>query len=224
MPTEPASEPLAIGYCRVCGKGLTAETVRYAGGTIYCVEHIPVVTRGAVESPVESAAGGSTSPALAFFLGLIPGVGAIYNGQYAKGLIHAVVFGLLVSISSHGHLGSLEPLFGIMTAAFVFYMAFEARHTAIRRMRGETVDEFSSLIDAQSRQSYSGALALIFLGIVFLLDTLDILAIRQMVRFWPVLLIAAGLSMLYSRIRAESEPKNTPPPSLNVNPEMRNEQ
>ena len=32
---------------------------------------------------------GSSSPALAFILGfLIPGVGAIYNGQYAKGLVH----------------------------------------------------------------------------------------------------------------------------------------
>ena len=38
-------------------------------------------------------------PILALILGFIPGVGAIYNGQYAKGLIHAVVFGLLVSIA-----------------------------------------------------------------------------------------------------------------------------
>ena len=36
-------------------------------------------------------------------LGLIPGVGAIYNGQYAKGLVHAVVFGLLVSAIANGH-------------------------------------------------------------------------------------------------------------------------
>ena len=33
--------------------------------------------------------------AIALFLGFIPGVGAIYNGQYAKGLVHAVVFGLI---------------------------------------------------------------------------------------------------------------------------------
>ena len=39
------------------------------------------------------------SPGLALFLGMIPGVGAIYNGQYAKGLVHAVVFGVLCSIA-----------------------------------------------------------------------------------------------------------------------------
>jgi len=40
------------------------------------------------------------SPGLAFFLGWIPGVGAIYNGQYAKGLVHAVLWGVLVSLTN----------------------------------------------------------------------------------------------------------------------------
>lgn len=223
MSTEPPVEQPVKGYCRVCGTGLTAETVRYAGGTLYCVEHVPAGVRTS-EPPREYSANGSGNPGLAFFLGLIPGVGAIYNGQYAKGLIHAVVFGLLISISSSGHISSLEPVFAMLSAAFVFYMAFEARHTAIRRMRGEPVDEFSSLVDTQSRQSYSAAVALIFLGIVFLLNTLEIIEMRQMIRFWPVLLIATGLGMLYSRIRAENESKDVRPPSLNVNPEARNEQ
>src|SRR5580700_8717739 len=40
----------------------------------------------------------SVHPGLALLLGFAPGVGAIYNGQYAKGLVHAVVFGLMISI------------------------------------------------------------------------------------------------------------------------------
>ena len=44
-----------------------------------------------------------THPGLALFLGFIPGVGAIYNGQYAKGLVHAVVFGLLVCARRQQH-------------------------------------------------------------------------------------------------------------------------
>ena len=65
--------------------------------------------------------------------GVIPGVGAIYNGQYAKGLIHAVVFGLLISIVNGLHHGPLEPLFALLIGAWVFYMAFEAYHTARKR-------------------------------------------------------------------------------------------
>ena len=39
----------------------------------------------------------NVSPGLALFLGMIPGVGAIYNGQYAKGMVHAIVWGVLMS-------------------------------------------------------------------------------------------------------------------------------
>ena len=35
-------------------------------------------------------------------LGFIPGVGAIYNGQYAKGLVHVIIVGLMISILSNG--------------------------------------------------------------------------------------------------------------------------
>jgi TM2 domain-containing membrane protein YozV len=33
---------------------------------------------------------------LAFILGFIPGLGAIYNGEYNKAMIHIVVFGALI--------------------------------------------------------------------------------------------------------------------------------
>ncbi len=80
-------------------------------------------------------------------MGFIPGVGAIYNGQYVKGLVHVVVLGILISLASSEDLsGDLEPLFGMLIAVWVFYMAFEAYHTAKRRQLGEPVDEFSSIV------------------------------------------------------------------------------
>ena len=44
-------------------------------------------------------------------LGLIPGVGAMYNGQFIKGLIHVVIFAVLVS-AAH-----LYGIFGLFIAA-----------------------------------------------------------------------------------------------------------
>ena len=41
------------------------------------------------------------NPGVAFVLGLIPGVGAMYNGQLFKGLIHVVVFAILVSLTEN---------------------------------------------------------------------------------------------------------------------------
>ncbi len=92
------------------------------------------------------------SPGLAFLLGLIPGVGAIYNGQYVKGLMHVVILGVLISIvSSDEASGGFEPLFGMMIGVWVFYMAFEAYHTARKRQLGQPVDEFSSLVSLRGR-------------------------------------------------------------------------
>ena len=143
------------------------------------------------------------SPGLAFFLGWIPGVGAIYNGQYAKGLVHAIIWGILVSLvdnqrATHG----LEPIFGMLIAAWMFYMAFEAYHTARKRKFGEPVDEYSSLFHTHTRGASVpvAAVALIALGVLLLLHTLDLLDIEYVLRYWPVLLIAAGAYLLYGRI------------------------
>jgi len=35
---------------------------------------------------------------------------------------------------------------------------------------------------------------------LFLLNTLDIIELHHILRFWPVLLIALGINMLHSRI------------------------
>ncbi len=188
------------GYCRVCGKPLSESQVRRRHGVIYCEAHVPApapLPRSEWDTLPQATAG--TSPGLAFVLGLIPGVGAIYNGQYAKGLIHVVIFGLIISILEAGA-GGLEPLFGMLLATWVFYMAFEAYHTAKRRQAGLPVDEFSSLIPLkEGAGSVAGPLVLIGLGIFFLLLTLDVIDLYQVVRFWPVLLIVLGVWMLVSR-------------------------
>jgi TM2 domain-containing membrane protein YozV len=211
----------AVAYCRDCGKPMCADCQRPALGSIYCGEHAPVTAAAtpALPAPPPSSESPYTSaepvrqcdinshPALALLLGFIPGVGAIYNGQYAKGLIHALVFGMLVTIASRGN-GWMEPLIGILISVWVFYMAFEAFHTAAKLRKGVAVDEFSSLIDVRPAQGRFpvGALLLIGLGFFLLLDTTDIINIEQLSRYWPVGLIVLGVYMLYSRV---SGPRTT---------------
>jgi hypothetical protein len=143
-------------------------------------------------------------------LGFIPGVGAVYNGQYAKGLLHVVIFGSIISILSSGAAQGFVPLFGLMIPTFVFYMAFEAYHTAKKRRDGEMVDEFSGLVRARGPRARFplAPVLLIGFGLLFLLDNLDLLKIDRLLRYWPALLIVLGVFLLYERI-AESkyEPK-----------------
>jgi hypothetical protein len=142
---------------------------------------------------------------LALGLGTLPGVGAIYNGQYAKGLIHAVIFGLLISIVSSGT--ALAPLIGILIFVWWAYMVLEAYHTARKRRDGLEVDEFSSLINFHgSDRPMAGALVLIGLGVLFLLNTTGLITMEELGRYWPVLLIAAGVWMLYARASHRNDP------------------
>jgi len=214
----------ASAFCRECGKPMCQECQRPALGSIYCAEHLPIAAEPFMPPPPISqpytpphipppAASPYTAPVarpaddlgahpvLALILGFIPGVGAIYNGQYAKGLIHAVVFGLLVSLANSMH-GPFEPLIGLLIAAWVFYMAFEAYHTARKRRYGVSVEEFSSLFDIRPTQGRfpAGAILLIALGFLLLLDTTDIICMEQMERYWPVGLIVCGIYMLYVRV------------------------
>jgi hypothetical protein len=163
-------------------------------------------------SPYSAAYESQSHPALALILGFIPGVGAIYNGQYAKGLIHAVVFGLLVSLAASMH-GPLEPLVGILIAGWVFYMAFEAYHTASNRRHGVSVEEFSSLFDVRPANGRfpAGAILLIGLGFILLLDTTDIISMDQLERYWPVGLILFGLYLLYARLSPAAPHRNAGP-------------
>jgi hypothetical protein len=134
---------------------------------------------------------------------LIPGVGAIYNGQYAKGLLHVVIMGLMASVASSGDTGGLEWMVGMLLIVFPFYMAFEAYHTAMRREKGLPVDEFSSIFPIHSGGSQTvpaGPLVLIAAGIIFLLHNMEILRISRLMKFWPVLLIGLGIYMIYVRI------------------------
>jgi len=133
---------------------------------------------------------------------MIPGVGAVYNGQYAKGLIHVVIFGLAISLMRSGAASDFEPLFGLMISCFWFYMAFEAYHTAKRRRAGLAVDEFSSIFPLQGGAARIpvGPIVLIALGVLFLLSNLEIIDMRRLLRFWPALLIVMGIYMIYARV------------------------
>jgi cell wall-active antibiotic response 4TMS protein YvqF/B-box zinc finger protein len=206
----------AVAFCRECGVPMCEECQRPALGSIFCRRHVPAAPSASATPPATSPASPYTAPrdyaecydahpVLAFILGFIPGVGAIYNGQYAKGLIHVVVFGILVTLM-HGPKGPLGPFIGLMIAGWIFYMAFEAYHTARKRRYGVAVEEFSSLIEPRSAHSRfpAGAILLIALGFILLLDTTGIVPMYEIERYWPVGLIVLGVYLLFARVSAAS--------------------
>jgi hypothetical protein len=136
------TEVPATAFCRTCGKALCANCQRSVMGAIYCEPCIAVRLQGAVPvqpqpTPVPVAiVEGAPNPGLAGVLAaLVPGLGAMYNGQFVKAFVHVVIFASLIMATANGYFGA-QPLFGILIGFFWFYMIFDAVKSARAKQLG----------------------------------------------------------------------------------------
>jgi hypothetical protein len=234
----------AVAYCRTCGKALCEECKRDVMGAIYCepciaarLQGVPAAnvpgasTPGASVPPPPPPGAPAPSPILAGLLGFIPGVGAMYNGQFVKAFAHVVIFVMLIIAANNIHWA-----FGWMIAFFVFYMAFEAYKTAEAKRHGLPAPDplgLDKILGIQESQIHStsvpgvgnaaayppvspqplqvepppppppasdnapiGAIVLIALGVIFLLNNLGIFHMNHL---GPLFLIGIGLWLAYKR-------------------------
>ena len=204
----------AAAYCRTCGKPLCTNCTRPVMGVIYCENCLAERVAGtappqytpyapSVVRPVPSS---GPNPALAGILGAIPfGVGAVYNGQYAKGLAHLVIFILLVAGASNGH-DPVDWICGIGIAAFVLYQIIDAVKTSKAIQANQPAPDpfgLGTIFSPGERGDFgrgvpTGAVVLIVLGVLFLMHNLGpwYLSVDTL---WPVFLIALGLWLFAKR-------------------------
>ena len=215
---HPESE--ATGYCRNCGKPMCPVCVRPVRDVLYCEDCLARVM--GVSAPAPAAAAPSVdasglpvavpaampgqrpggNPGLAFLLGLVPGLGAIYNGEYNKALIHIVVFAaIIVGLSSDVGAGA-DVALSFVLVGFIFYMAIDAMKTVKARNAGEAL---ADPLESWSKTRPVGPLILIAVGALFLLNNFgffDFFRVRQI--FWPLVLIGVGALMLRNRMGGQS--------------------
>jgi hypothetical protein len=211
----------AVAYCRTCGKPLCTNCTRPVMGVIYCESCVaermgttaPPPPPGPYQQPSSYQSGtipppttSGPNPVLAGILGAIPfGVGAIYNGQYTKGLAHLGIFILLV-IGANQH-DPLSWICGIGIAAFVIYQIIDAVRTAKALQVGQPAPDPFGLATMFSpggdradftRGVPTGAVVLIGLGVLFLLHNLG-LWFLSVDRLWPIILIVLGVWLFIRR-------------------------
>ena len=204
-------EVAASGFCRNCGKPMCAACARPVRDVLYCEECLakavglaPTATgeaTGLAGAPAGSAPHTEGNPGIAFLLGLVPGLGAIYNGEYNKALIHIVVFAaIILGLSSDiGNAGEITLSFVLV--GFIFYMAVDAMRTVKARNSGEALQD---PLEPWSKTRPVGPLILIAAGALFLLNNFgffDFFRVRQI--FWPLVLIGVGVLMLRNRLGGE---------------------
>ena len=131
----------ATAYCRTCGKPLCEVCKRDVRGVVYCEECIAARLQDTMPAAIPAASAGAPitpvvvvdapNVGLATFLGFIPGVGAMYNGQFIKGFAHIFIFAMLANAADRA------DVFGFFVVAFIAYMVIDANKTAKARRGGE---------------------------------------------------------------------------------------
>lgn len=211
------SQNPAAAYCRTCGKPLCTACTRQVMGVIYCENCLAERVAGTAppQAPYQRVDQGARitpspstgpNPGLAGILGAIPfGVGAIYCGQYTKGLIHLAVFVSLVVALSSNLPDYWYPILGIGMAFFVVYQIIDSVHTARAIQSGRPAPDpfglttmFSSGEQIEfSKNVPTGAIVLIGLGVLFLLHNLVSLRVGVLL---PLVLIGLGVWLLVGRL------------------------
>jgi Domain of unknown function (DUF5668) len=221
-----------VAYCRTCGKPLCANCTRDVKGVIYCenclaerlhgVQPTAVPPAGFVPTAAPIAPSSGPNPAVAGILaGFFPfGVGAVYCGQYAKGLAHLVIFTLLVWGESVTENAGVNTILGLGIAFFYVWQIIDSIRTAKAIQLGQPAPDPFGLAQAfgadpvqpgstmQPTQALEGtqpariptaAVVLIGLGVLFLLQTAGVFTFGWN-RVWPFFLIGLGFWMFAVRL------------------------
>lgn len=232
-------EIAATAFCRACGKPLCASCTRDVQGVIYCEGclaerlqgvHPPTLpATGFVPAPVAPGVSGSgPNPALAGILaGFFPfGVGAVYTGQYAKGLAHLVTMTLLIWGETVVDNGGLNTILGLGIAFFYVYQIIDAVKSAHAIRAGlPPPDPFgmaAAFGGSDSRPNVApggltspsgaplaqttptskiptAAVVLIGMGVLFLLKNSGVFDFN-FDRIWPVMMIGIGAWLIAIRL------------------------
>jgi hypothetical protein len=224
MDCQKHPEKEASFFCSNCGIALCQDCVKTEGSRVLCEKCLPVALTESGQAtipnqlPPENDARPNVlhvkgdpycSPGVAFALGLIPGVGAICNGELLKGFIHVLIFGSLISLTGSDEVAGLSPLFGVLAGAFYLYMPLEAYHTARKRvmaLRGiQVITPFEAF---QFSNFWAGATAILF-GTLFLVNQFVPGAIAFVLRGWPIVLILIGVYNLTRHFGIASPKRGT---------------
>ena len=138
-------------------------------------------------------------PRRAGFFALIPGLGAVYNRQYMKAVLHFAIFAGLIELSDE------VEVFVLATIAFYVFQMMDAYRSATAIAETQPADASSAAESELNLPLWGGALVL--MGVVLLLDTLGAIRLSSLATYWPILFILLGLYLIYVNMSGKKTPQ-----------------
>lgn len=142
-------------------------------------------------------------PTRAALCALVPGVGAVYNREYTKAVIHFSIFAGLAMIAEE------EGVFALAAVAFYVFTIIDAYRTADAILRRGGFEAVQNKEEQINLPLWGGLL--ILMGILFLLDNLGAIRIRTAVEFWPLILVALGAYLIFNFFQKDRDQQSQAP-------------
>jgi TM2 domain-containing membrane protein YozV len=136
-------------------------------------------------------------PWVALLLSLVmPGLGQVYNGQFAKALAIFMAFAGSIYLITENH---VMP-FAIFLPFIIFSNMIDAyRSATVINARGTRPQP-----EEDEVESPAWGISIAVMGVLILLNNLGWLRLGALLRYWPVLLIAAGVVLLRRSIQRKA--------------------
>lgn len=209
----------SVVSCQSCRRPLCGACDHRIKGLPYCQECIVsgiellrfrsstgIVTTAPIANPIARLGVRSRrSVVIAFIFSLFPGLGAVYNGQNVKAMLHFMLIAgswTLADIFSE----SLGAIFFFSGLGAYLFSIFDACRSAQRSFVGYDLAAADEEIRNKLREkTHLAGLGLILIGTMVIANTLFPAILN---RFWPVLLIAIGTFLLRFRAPRQSTVAN----------------
>jgi hypothetical protein len=131
-------------------------------------------------------------------LSLIPGMGAVYNGEYQKAITQFAIFAALVIMGDN-----VNGVFGFGAFVFLVFTMFDSFRVAEAHLRTRLMSGQLNQSPAKDRTVAAWGVILIVLGILFLAK--NFIRYDFLHRMWPLAFIALGAYIVYRALRDRSE-------------------
>ncbi len=193
--------------CNACGKFLCAECAHKIRGKAHCQD---CLVEGAQRAATFKGLKLPTdAPRRAAICAVIPGLGAVYNGEYLKAVSYFAIWSALAMLGSR-----VNGVFAFGAVVFVIYTMFDAYRCAevmVRRRLQQNPDPANA---AQDKTVIGWGVFLILLGVFFLLENL--IPYNLIDRLWPVIFIALGAYLVYYALQRKKKQPAIPQPPVDV--------
>ena len=193
---------LATVQCNSCGRGLCPACDHRVRGFPLCQDCIVAGVEALKQQRANLAARPSirrrSSPIVALVLSIIPGLGAAYNGQTSKALVHFAIFASFFQVAV---ISNFEPFFALGFLASLLFAAVDAYRTAQMIRDGLTPEaELDAIAARFAGNPFAWSLMLLTLGTIFLLHTIFnvVLPMRPIL---AAVIVMLGLYTLYNAWR-----------------------